>query len=140
MNGQVPTAAEVVAEANNARRQLATLEQQLQEEIDEIDFTAFRAGRPPTAAEIARRRELRTTQGEVRDQFKVLAFVTARRLDETDEVSFLLREMHNINVGLQDDFERLQRLQRYAQVAAEVADAVAKATAKLAAIAAKGLS
>lgn len=140
MPRRLPTAAEVVAEANKARQQLATLEQKIQEDIDDIDFTAFRDGRQLTAGEIAKRKQLRATQGEVRDQFKVLAFVTAKRLDETEEVSLLLREIDTINAGLQDDFRRLKRIERYAKVTAQVADAVAKATAKLAAIAAKGLS
>jgi len=137
MNDRVPTVQEVVAEAMNARQQLAALEQKLQEEIDEIDFTAFREQRQLTADEGVRRRSLRSTQGEVRDQFAVLAYVTARRLDETNEVAQLLRQMQTINAGLQDDFDRLRRLQRYSAIAERVADAAAQATAKLAAIAAK---
>ena len=136
----VPTAAQVVAEANNARQQLATLEQQLQAGIDDIDFTAFQEGRQMTSAEIDKRKKLRATQAEVREQFKVLAFVTAQRLDSTDEVSSLLRQIQTINAGLKDDLGRLKKIERYAATAAKVADAIAKATEKLAAIAAKGLS
>ena len=136
----VPTAAQVVAEANNARQQLATLEQQLQAGIDDIDFAAFQEGRQMTGAEIDKRKKLRATQAEVREQFKVLAFVTAQRLDSTEEVSSLLRQIQTINAGLSDDLGRLKKLERYAVIAAKVADAIAKATEKLAAIAAKGLS
>jgi chromosome segregation ATPase len=136
----IPTAAQVVAEANNARQQLATLEQQLQAGIDDIDFTAFQQGRQMTSAETDKRRKLRATQAEVREQFKVLAFVTAQRLDQTEEVSALLRQIQAINSGLKDDLARLKKIERYAATAAKVADAIAKATEKLAAIAAKGFS
>ena len=136
----VPTAAQVIAESNNARQQLATLEQQLQAGIDDIDFVAFKEGRQMTAAEIDKRKALRATQAEVREQFKVLAFVTAQRLDQTEEVSSLLRQIQAINSGLKDDLGRLKKIERYAATAAKVADALAKATEKLAAIAAKGLS
>ena len=136
----VPTAAQVIAESNNARQQLATLEQQLQAGIDDIDFVAFKEGRQMTAAEIDKRKALRATQAEVREQFKVLAFVTAQRLDQTAEVSSLLRQIQAINSGLKDDLGRLKKIERYAATAAKVADALAKATEKLAAIAAKGLS
>jgi len=136
----VPTAAQVVAEANNARQQLATLEQQLQAGIDDIDFAAFQEGRQMTGAEIDKRKKLRATQAEVREQFKVLAFVTAQRLDSTEEVSSLLRQIQTINASLKDDLGRLKKIERYAATAAKVADAIAKATEKLAAIAAKGLS
>ena len=136
----VPTAAQVIAESNNARQQLATLEQQLQAGIDDIDFVAFKEGRQMTAAEIDKRKALRATQAEVREQFKVLAFVTAQRLDQTEEVSSLLRQIQAINSGLKDDLGRLKKIERYAATAAKVADALAKATEKLTAIAAKGLS
>ena len=93
-----------------------------------------------TAAEVDKRKALRATQAEVREQFKVLAFVTAQRLDQTEEVSSLLRQIQAINSGLKDDLGRLKKIERYAATAAKVADALAKATEKLAAIAAKGLS
>jgi hypothetical protein len=140
MPSNLPTAAQVIAESNNARQQLATLEQKLQAGIDDIDFTAFKAGRQMTPAEIDKRKQLRATQAEVREQFKVLAFVTAQRLDQTEEVSSLLRQIQAINSGLKDDLARLKKIERYAATAAKVADAIAKATEKLAAIAAKGLS
>jgi hypothetical protein len=140
MPPKVPTVAQVMAEANNARQQLAALDQQLQDGIDDIDFKVFKEKRPPTAAETSKRKDLRSTQGEVRAQFAVLAFVTAKRLDDTDEVSQLVRQMNTINAGLKDDLDRLKRIEKYAAIAAKVADATAKATEKLAAIAAKGLS
>ncbi len=136
----VPTVAEVIAEAKNARRRLADLELELQDGIDEIDAAVFRERREPTAAELAKRKELIATQAEVRTQFAKLAFVTSKRLDDTAEVKQMVRRMNTINAGLKDDLDRLKRIERYAATAAKVADATAKATEKLAAIAAKGLS
>lgn len=133
------TAADVIASANAARQNLANLERELQDDIDTIDFAAFKAKRPLTPEEIARRRDLRGTQGEVREGFRVLAFVTARRLDETAEVKKLLRDITTINAGLQDDLAKLKKLEKYAKIAAKVADTLAKAAEKLAAAAAKAL-
>lgn len=137
-NGK-PSVAEVVAEANAARSELAALERELQDGIDEIDLTAFREDRGRTAAELARRKELRASQAEVREGFKVLAFVTAQRLDDTAEVEQLIRQMNDVNAGLHDDLERLKRVVKYAETAARVADALARAGEKLAKIAAEGL-
>lgn len=140
MNGQLPTADQVMADANDARQKLSDLEHKLQVGIDEIVFAAFKAGRPLSDADINKRKELRTAQMEVRDQFNVLGFVTMDRLDDTAEVSQLLHQMHTINVGLQDDFARLKEIERYSAIIAQVVDAIAKATEKLAVVAAKGLS
>ncbi|MGH6880537.1 hypothetical protein [Hypericibacter sp.] len=134
---KAPTAAAVIADANAARLKLATLEQQLQDGIDTIDFGAFKKKRPLTDAEIDQRKKLRATQGEVREGFRVLAFVTAQRLDNAVETGQLLRQMQVINAGLEDDLGTLQKIEKYATIAAQVADALAKAVAQLAAIAAK---
>lgn len=139
MTDKKPTVAQVVANANAARQQLALLERELQEDIDAIDFKAFKEKRDSTAAEIAQRKELRATQAEVREDFKVLAFVTAQRLDDTAEVAQLLRQMQVINAGLDDDLARLKKIEKYAKIAAKVADTTAKAAEKLAALAAKGV-
>ena len=137
MPGRKPTVAQVVSSANTARQQLALLERELQEGIDAIDFKAFREKRAPTAAEIEKRKQLRVTQAEVREDFRVLAFVTAQRLDDTAEVEQLHRQMQMINAGLKDDLAKLKRIEKYAKTAAKVADALAKAAGKLADLAAK---
>jgi hypothetical protein len=129
-----PTVAQVIASANTARQHLAMLERELQEGIDEIDFNAFKEGRSLTPAEIKQRRELRATQAEIRDEFKVLAFVTLQRLDESDEVAQLLHQLEVINAGLEDDLERLKKIEKYATIAAKVADSLAKTAGRLAAI------
>jgi len=140
MSGRLPTADQVMADANKARQKLSDLEHKLQVGIDEIVFAAFKAGRPLSEADKAKRRELRSAQMEVREQFNVLGFVTMDRLDDTAEVSQLLHQMHTINAGLQDDFARLKKIERYSAIIAQVVDAIAKATERLAVVAAKGIS
>lgn len=134
-----PTVADIIADANAGRQALADMERQLQEEIDEIDFTAFKEGRELTAAEIERRKERRATQGEIRDGFTVLAFVTAQRLDSAVEVQQLLRQMQVINAGLEDDLNRLRKVAKFAKIAAQVTSALAKTVAQLGKLAAGGL-
>jgi len=136
MTTRKATVAQVVASANAARQQLALLERELQEGIDAIDFKAFKEDRDLTAKEIEGRRELRATQAEVREDFKVLAFVTAERLDDTVEVEQLLRQIKVINAGLEDDLARLEKIERYAAISAKVADILAKTATRLASIAA----
>ena len=137
MPGRKPTVAQVVSSANAARQQLALLERELQEGIDDIDFKAFKEARAPSDAEKKRRKELRATQAEVREDFRVLAFVTAQRLDDTAEVEQLNRQILMINAGLKDDLGKLKRVEKYAKTAAKVSDALAKAAGKLADLAAK---
>lgn len=139
MNDRKQTVAEVVASANAARENLALLERELQEDIDAIDFNAFKEKRGLTPDEVARRKSFRATQSEVRENFKVLAFVTAQRLDQATEVAQLARQMAIINAGLEDDLDRLKAIVRYAKIAAKVADTTAKVAEKLAKAAAKAL-
>lgn len=131
---------EVIDQANAARQQLALLERELQEGIDEIDLTAFKEKRNLTPAEQERRKELRGTQAEVREDFRILAFVTAQRLDNAAEVDHLLKQLQAIDAGLVDDLGRLKKIERYAGIAAQVADGLAKAAEKLANLAAKGFA
>ena len=93
--------------------------------------------RAPSDAEQKRRKALRATQAEVREDFRVLAFVTAQRLDDTVEVEQLNRQIQMINAGLKDDLSKLKRVEKYAKTAAKVSDALAKAADKLADLAAK---
>lgn len=139
MSNRRPTVAQVVAQANAAREELAKLDRDLQEGIDEIDFTAFRERRERTDAEMELRKSLRAAQAEARESFTVLAFVTAQRLDDTAEVEHLIHRMEDINAGLQDDLDGLKKLEKYAKIAAKVADALAKGAEKLAKIAAEGI-
>ena len=129
----------IIASATEARRNLSDLEQQLQTEIDEIDFRAFQDGRPLTADEKARRKQFRASQTEVREAFVELAFVTLRRLDDSEEVKRLHKRMDQINRGLSDDLDDLKQIAEFAETAAKVADTIAEVVQKIAEKAAKVL-
>lgn len=126
------TVDEIIASAKETRRHLADLEQQLQAEIDEIDFLAFQERRPHTAEERARRKERRASQTEVREAFVELAYVNLRRLDESDEVARLQKRMNQINRGLSDDLNDLKEIKKYAETATKVAEGIAKIVEKVA--------
>lgn len=126
----------IVDEAKAARRNLADLETQLQQEIDEIQATAFREGRDLTTEERAIRTARRASLRNARAAYAEMAYVTLRRLNNADELAGLRQKMEQINTTLKGDLDRLKRIARYAQIAARVADSVAKVAAKMADLAA----
>ncbi len=134
-NGE--TTQEIVDNAKAARRDLAEMEHLLQEELDKLDFAVFERGNGMTSEERDRRKEFRASQTEVREAYVALAYFTLRRLDESNEVGRLQQRMKEINQGLGDDLDRLKEIEGFAETAARIADAVAKATAKLAQVAAR---
>ncbi len=127
---------DIVRSAQAARRDLSDLEHELQTGIDSIDSAAFQQGRDLTAAETAKRTQLRASQAEVRDAFIQLAFVTVSRLDDSTEVAALSARMQGINSGLADDLARLKRIAQFAETAAKVVDGVANVAAQVAKLAA----
>jgi hypothetical protein len=131
------TADEIIAARDIARQVLAELELELQEEIDEIRFAALQRGQPMSDDEKALRDERRANLAEARATFRNLNFITLQRLDQSDEVRQLQQRMNEINQEIGDDLERLKKIKRYAETAAKIADAVAKATEKLAQLAAR---
>jgi hypothetical protein len=130
------TVDEIVASVDTAHSELGKLERELQEEIDEIRISAARAGRSPNPTELQRLKELRAEKAEARQVLNDLVIFTLIRLNESGEIAALQRKMDEINVALRDDLEDLKRIERYAEIAAKVADALAKATEKLASLAA----
>jgi hypothetical protein len=80
----------------------------------------------------------RAEKAEARGVLTDLVFFTLIRLNESDEIAELQRKMDGINGALRDDLEDLKRIERYAATAAKIADALAKATDKLASLAAAG--
>lgn len=130
------TVDEIAASVETVRSELGKLELELQEEIDEIRISAARAGRSLNPEELRRLKELRAEKAEARQVFTDLVFFTLKRLNESDEIADLQRKMDGINSALRDDLEDLKRIERYAAIAAKVADALAKATEKLASLAA----
>ena len=129
----------IISSVTEARRNLSDLEQQLQTEIDEIDFRAFQDDRPLTDDEKGHRMQLRASQTEVREAFVELAFVTLRRLDDSEEVKHLQKRMDHINRGLSDDLNKLKEIVEFAETAAKVTDTIAKVVEKVAEKAAKVL-
>lgn len=123
---------EIISSAQAARRDLSDLEQDLQNGIDEIDFKVFSEERTLTSDEKARRQQLRASQTEIRDAFIELAFVTVRRLDDSNEVERLNARMAQINRGLKDDLNDLQEIVDFAEKAAKAADTIAKVVQKVA--------
>ena len=128
---------EIIKERNAAREELAKLELELQEEIDEIRFKALQLRRPMSDEEKALRNERRATLGDARQAFQDLNFITLQRLDKSDEVQQLQQRLKQINAGIGDDLEQLRRIERYAATAAKIADAIAKTADKLAQVAAR---
>ena len=130
------TVDEIVASVETAHSELGKLERELQVEIDEIRISAARASQSLTPEELRRLKELRAEKAEARQVLSDLVFFTLIRLNESDEIAELQRKMDGINGALRDDLEDLKRIERYAEIAAKVADALAKATEKLASLAA----
>ena len=131
-------AAEIKAGALKARQEILKLDNQIHEEVAALEFAAFRDDRQPTAVELKKQAELERTQQELRKQLKIFGFVTASKLDNSDDVSRLLERMQTVNAGLGDDLARLKKIERFAKIAAQVADAVAKVAERLAKIVASG--
>jgi hypothetical protein len=131
---------EIVKDARAAHNDLSVLEQDLQAEIDQIDFDAFRARRDLTPQEAQRRTQLAASQNEVRDARAVLVLFNLSRLDSSADVAALALRMSQINRGLADDFERLNRIVKLAATVAKVTDGVAKVTAKIAKLALGGVA
>ena len=126
------TAAEIVEAVREARRALGELDQQLQSEIDTIDFADFSAPGGMSAEDRVRRTELRASQTEARDAYNALVLFSLMRLNHSNEVRDLHHRMTALVQSLGDDLERLKTVERYAATATKVADALAKAASKLA--------
>jgi hypothetical protein len=128
----------IMADVKTTRANLAELEHQLQEEIDEIVIAAALEARPLSEADKVRRRALRAEQSEVQDAFRALAFATLARLNQSAELAALEAKLTGINALLEDDLDRLKKIARYAGIAAKVADGLAELAAKVAARVARG--
>jgi hypothetical protein len=128
------TIEEITAEAKVARQNLADLETELQEEIDEIRFRAFKEGRPMTDAERATRNDRRAQKSEAREAYVALSFMTLQRLNQSEEVKQLTLKINEIDQGLVGDLDDLKKIERYADTAAKVADGLANIATNIAGI------
>ena len=131
-------AADIKAEADKTRKDIIALNNKIHDEVQAIEFAAFKANRDPTPAELKRQDELEATKKELQKQVTVLGFVTASKLDKSDDVSRLLERMESVNAGLEERLARLKKIEKFAKVAAQVADALAKIAERLAKIVASG--
>jgi predicted nucleic acid-binding Zn-ribbon protein len=127
----------IVAGATASRSQLASLDHMLQGAIDKIVLDAAKQGRELTDDEKNQRKLLRGQQADVQEAFAALAFATAARLDNSDDVKQFREELQSINANLSDDLERLKKITTYAAIAVQVADGLAKLAAQVAGAVAK---
>lgn len=111
---------DILAERSALRSLLASMDSELQSQVEEINDAIFRSGDPPTQATKDKRSKLRASQAELGRLFKMLAFVTATRLDSSDKVSRLLADLGEINQEIQDEIEWLGELQETAEAAAQL--------------------
>ena len=123
---------EILAEFQVAIADLGQLEKDLQGEINDIKIAAFRAGRKMSADEVALRNERRASQTKVRDAMGELAYVTAKRLDDSHEVAVLKSDIDEVNLGLLDDLDRLKDVERYADAAAKISAGLVKIASSVA--------
>jgi hypothetical protein len=131
-------ATDIKAEAEKTRQDIIALNNKIHDEVSAIEFAAFKSNRAPTPAELKRLDELEATKKELQKQVTILGFVTASKLDKSDDVSRLLERMEGVNAGLEDRLARLKKIEKFAKVAAQVADALAKIAERLAKIVASG--
>jgi hypothetical protein len=131
-------AADIKAEAEKTRKDISTLNSLIHKEVETIERAAFSANREQTPAELKRLDELEATRKELQKQVTVLGFVTASKLDKSDDVARMLERMENVNEGLEGRLARLKKIEKFAKVAAQVADALAKVAERLAKIVASG--
>ena len=127
----------IIAGATASRSQLALLDHTLQGAIDKIVLDAAKQGRALTDDEKNQRKLLRGQQADVQEAFAELAFATAARLDNADDVKQFREELKSINANLSDDLERLKKIVTYAAIAAQVADRLAELAAQVAGAVAK---
>ncbi len=131
-------AADIKADAEKTRNDIKALNDLIHKEVERIEGAAFSADRGQTPAELKRLDELEATRKELQKQATVLSFVTANKLDKSDDVARLLERMESVNEGLEDRLARLKRIEKFAKVAAQVADALAKIAERLAKLVASG--
>ena len=130
------TADEIIAEAKAARGNLAELEKKLQEEIDEIEDRVFQERRNLTDKEKTTRNARQAEMKKARATYIAMTFVTLQHLNESEELKKLNQKMDEINKSLADDLNHLKQIERYAKIAAKVADGVGKVAEKMADLAA----
>ncbi len=126
------TVAEIMADAKAQRENLEELERSLQADIKHIDRLAFMESRALTDDEKAQRAALRASQEKVGAAYVEWAYLTSKRLDDSAEVDIIKAKIDAVNVSLADDLGRLKNVERYAEIAAKVAEGAVKIAGKIA--------
>jgi hypothetical protein len=127
--------ADIVAAADAARAGLGAQEAALQAEIQAVDDIVFQ--RPLTAAEGAKRQDLRAAQTACRAAQVELSFVTLQALDQSTEVTRLINAFKSVNQNLADAHQKLEKISAVAKEIEAGAAAVAQVAGQLVALAAK---
>ena len=128
------TIEEVRAAFDAGRAEISALDQALAAERGAIRRAAFRAGRPLSSAEVARRKEIAATRDKLAEALKTLALSTIDALENAEDLDDLLHVIESVNQQLDDDLAGLRELVDYAENAARVAERIAGAAGKLAAL------
>lgn len=126
------TVAEIMVDAKAQRENLEELERSLQADIKQIDRLAFMESRALTADEKAHRAALRASQEKVGAAYVEWAYLTLKRLDDSAEVDIIKEKIDAVNISLADDLGRLKNVERYAEIAAKVAEGAVKIAGKIA--------
>ena len=108
-----------------------SLDQTLAEERSAIKRKAFVEGRPLTADEVERRKEIVATRGELAEAMEVLGLDTVNALENASDVDALLDSIGVVNQQLADDLERLKQIEEKAKKAEAVAKGLVEVTTKL---------
>lgn len=125
------TIAEVKASFETALQDIFLLDQTLAAERSALNRKAFAEGRPLTAREIERRKEIAATRGELAEAIEALALDTVAALENASDVDVLIARISAVNQNLQDDLDRLKKIEdRVAKVEA-VANGLASVVGKL---------
>ena len=125
------TIADIMADATAQRKNLEQLEVSLQADIKDIDRRAFMESRALTEEEKALREERRASQKKVGTAYIQWGYLTAKRLDDSAEVEIIKAKIDAVNVELADDLGRLKDVERYAEVAAKIAEGAVKIAGKI---------
>ena len=127
------TIEEVRESFKTQRKAITDLDAVLAVERKALKLRAFKERRPLSTAEVGRRKEIAATRMELADSLQELSLDILERLENASDVNTLLNELKAINQGLEDDLDRLGVIEKYADLAANVAAALASAAKTLAA-------
>ena len=125
---------QIVADANAALGTLEALEDELLADIKEVKKAAALGGRQLTKNEKLECDLLDSRLTDVYEAIRVVSIQSLRRIDNSQGIKLLQKELRMVNSDLSDDLKRLKKVQRYAKVAADVSQALAKVATRISAL------